>query len=350
MILTLSGANRPKHKKGLLVSLIVILIVNLFLFFTLVLLPPIAVANLPKIVADWMVGQVKEIFSSLDGKDDTYITTLCQGWIDDVYPQFAGYEVDEYPKLYLAESYSFYYYFINEKNIISSDTISMSDYMKYFKSTASDTEIMNQLKADHDFILYDEGFAEQLSKLSDALLNNATQGDGDHAGDGTVIGNAIAWALNVASDDSHGYCMNPSHRLGNPEYDCSSFVTSAFKYGAHLSSVGVSNTTSMLANMSSQGFTIIPYAKSKLQKGDILIYDHGGGASGHTELYIGNNQTVGAHMNIHANGYSDGYCDGTANDQRDLSGQEISVATLSDYSGWEYIIRYTGNPKFELDK
>ncbi len=39
---------------------------------------------------------------------------------------------------------------------------------------------------------------------------------------------AIQWAISIANDDSHGYSQ--SNRNG-PNYDCSSFVSTAFKNG-----------------------------------------------------------------------------------------------------------------------
>ena len=50
---------------------------------------------------------------------------------------------------------------------------------------------------------------------------------------GTVIENAISWALGIADDDSHGYSQLQNRRWGNPDYDCSTFVITAFaKYSA----------------------------------------------------------------------------------------------------------------------
>ena len=345
MTLSMSGAFRPQKKKSKrwLIAIISLLI-SLGYFFLMVLLPPIAMLSLPSIALDWLVGKTQEIFSDIAGGNQA-VEILAQGWLDTVYPQFSGYEISKYPKLYLAESYSFYYYFINEENLIT-DSFTMSDYMEYFKSTASDTEIMNQLKYDHDFILYDESLASQLTTFSDALLNNALTQGGEVKGDGTVIGNTIAWALSVAADDSHGYCQ--THRFGNPEYDCSSFVSYAYKMGGGISKLTIGNTTSMLRTMPIQGFVLLPYSRDKLQRGDIVIYDQTSYGS-HTELYIGDNQTVGAHQNIHADGSTGITCDGSASDQRDISGNEISVVTFYD-SGWQYILRYTGQSKFEVSQ
>ena len=42
----------------------------------------------------------------------------------------------------------------------------------------------------------------------------------------TVIQSAVAWARGIAADASHGY--DQANRWG-PDYDCSSFVISAYK-------------------------------------------------------------------------------------------------------------------------
>lgn len=42
----------------------------------------------------------------------------------------------------------------------------------------------------------------------------------------SVVENAISWAVSIANDNSHGYSQQS--RWG-PDYDCSSFVISAFR-------------------------------------------------------------------------------------------------------------------------
>lgn len=42
----------------------------------------------------------------------------------------------------------------------------------------------------------------------------------------SVVESAISWAIAIANDNSHGYSQ--SSRWG-PDYDCSSFVISAFR-------------------------------------------------------------------------------------------------------------------------
>ena len=110
-----------------------------------------------------------------------------------------------------------------------------------------------------------------------------------------MVEKAIQWALNIAGNDSYGY--STVNRLGNPDYDCSSFVSSAFKY-AGFSVPGNLGTSNMKQSFINAGFTWIPASSisgfpgssANLQRGDILL------SSGHTELYLGNGRNVGAHM------------------------------------------------------
>ena len=71
------------------------------------------------------------------------------------------------------------------------------------------------------------------------------------------------------------------------------------------------------------GFQRLPYNSSNLREGDILW------RAGHTEVYIGNGQTVGAHSD--ENG-------GTAGTQPgDQTGREVSVG--NNWGSWTYIYR-----------
>ena len=138
---------------------------------------------------------------------------------------------------------------------------------------------------------------------------------------------AIEWALSIADDDSHGY--DQTSRWG-PDYDCASLVISAFKYaGADVG--GATYTGNMCSELGSHGFDIIDFSSSQLQRGDILWRRSNG--SGHTELYIGNNQSVGAHCNEFG-----GVTGGKTGDQ---TGKEINVQNCG--TNWMKIIRYRDN-------
>ena len=139
-----------------------------------------------------------------------------------------------------------------------------------------------------------------------------------------VVESAISWAISIANNNSHGYSQ--ISRWG-PDYDCSSFVISAFK------SAGVNvGSATYTGNMRSQfilhGFQWIPWSQigsvSNLQRGDILLNE-----STHTELYLGNNQNVGAHSN---RGYPQ---------TGDQTGTEVSVSGYY-YHPWDGVLRYVG--------
>ncbi len=141
----------------------------------------------------------------------------------------------------------------------------------------------------------------------------------------SVVEKAIAWAISIANDNSHGYSQ--SSRWG-PDYDCSSFVISAFK------SAGVdTGTATYTGNMRSQftqhGFQWIPWSQiggtANLKRGDILLNE-----VSHTEIYLGNNQNVGAHSN---RGYPQ---------TGDQTGTEVSVSGYYNHP-WDGVLRYVSD-------
>ena len=147
-----------------------------------------------------------------------------------------------------------------------------------------------------------------------------------------VIDRAIEWAIATANDQSHGYSQ--TYRWGNPDYDCSSFVISAYR-AAGLSLSSASYTGDMKDAFESEGFQCFTAdelgansSSSRLVRGDILLKP-----GSHTEMYIGNNQLVGAHSakasSSHPNRSSAG------GDQ----GDEISVTGYYSHP-WTYVLRY----------
>ena len=141
----------------------------------------------------------------------------------------------------------------------------------------------------------------------------------------TAIENALAWAVSIANDDSHGYSQQ--NRQG-PDYDCSSLVINSLKH-AGINTGGASYTGDMRTELTKHGFTWIPWSQignvSNLQRGDILLYR--GASSGHTEMYLGNNKNVGAHGTY---GHPE---------KGDQTGKEISVADYW-YDKWNGVLRY----------
>ena len=134
---------------------------------------------------------------------------------------------------------------------------------------------------------------------------------------------AIGWAWDIANDDTHGYSQ--SNRQG-PDYDCSSFVAGALKAAGF--DVSYFTTANMGQELINNGFTEYAFtSQSQLERGDILWYRYG--THGHTEIYLGNNQLIGAHDNW----------DGRTGDS---SGREICADSFYNESStpWMKFYRY----------
>lgn len=161
------------------------------------------------------------------------------------------------------------------------------------------------------------GLAESIN----SAVRSAVSGDANK--------DALAWAVDIANDDRHGYSQ--STRWGNPNYDCSSLVISAYEEAGipvH-SKYGATYTGNMRkAFLASGQFEWIPWSEVKvLCKGDVLLDE-----DSHTEMYYGKSDgqylTVGAHTN------RDGR-DG------DSSGSEINIKPFSHH--WDGVLHYVGN-------
>jgi hypothetical protein len=141
----------------------------------------------------------------------------------------------------------------------------------------------------------------------------------------TKIEAAINWAVGIANDNSHGYTQVMELRQG-PDYDCSSLVINALK-NAGINTGGASYTGNMKSELTKYGFTWISWSEiggvSNLQRGDILF------KTGHTEIYLGNGQNVGAHDD---RGYPQ---------TGDQTGTEINVSSSNNSKrGWTGVLRY----------
>lgn len=141
-----------------------------------------------------------------------------------------------------------------------------------------------------------------------------------------IIQNAIEWCVAIANDDSHGY--DQSNRWG-VDYDCSSLIIEGYEQaGCPVKTNGATYTGNMVEIFVSTGFEKLSYYNGiSLVAGDVLWRD------GHTEMYIGDGQRVGAHIN--ENGETTG---GQTGDQ---TGNEISVENFSSSENWTYVLRLT---------
>ncbi len=153
--------------------------------------------------------------------------------------------------------------------------------------------------------------------------------------DNGVIEDAVQWALKIAAENTHGYSQ---YNRWGPDYDCSSFVISAYEFaGIPLRSAGASYTGDMFASFTACGFIDVTASVNlstgaKLQRGDVLL-KHIGGSNGHTAIAIGNNQIV--HALSDERGQVEGFIPG------DQTGNEICVTNYSNM-GWGYVLRYSG--------
>lgn len=140
-------------------------------------------------------------------------------------------------------------------------------------------------------------------------------------------------AINIAKDNSHGYSQ--INRWGNPDYDCSSLVITVVQNsGIPVKTRGATYTGNMRTVFLTCGFKdVTRYVNlatgTGLKRGDILLNTHS-----HTEIYIGNNQTVGAH--IDENGGVKGRKKG------DNTGNEISIGKYHNHP-WNCVLRYESN-------
>lgn len=140
----------------------------------------------------------------------------------------------------------------------------------------------------------------------------------------------IDWACKIAKDDTHGYSQAVRW---SPDYDCSSFVISALEAaGFPMKAYGASYTGDMGPALKACGFRKVDGVNlsngTGLRRGDILL-----NPVTHTEIYIGNYNTVGAHGSETGGKY------GKAGDQ---TGNEISIQTYRN-KNYKEVWRYAGD-------
>ena len=143
-----------------------------------------------------------------------------------------------------------------------------------------------------------------------------------------VIEDAVAWAIETANDQSHGYSQ--ADRWG-PDYDCSSFVIQAFQQaGVSLREAGASYTGNMRGPMIACGFVDVTYAIGLdsgygLQPGDVLL-----NYSAHTCLAIGGGKVANCRT------------DEGHPQSGDQSGNEIRIQSYWNFP-WNCVLRYKGS-------
>ena len=147
----------------------------------------------------------------------------------------------------------------------------------------------------------------------------------------TKVETATAYAEKIAKDNSHGYSQ--SNRWGNPDFDCSGLVITAFeKAGIKLKSNGATYTGNMAKACEKCGMKNVTSSVNLktgkgLVRGDILLTPNK-----HTAIYTGNNKMVAAHINEK--------CATTGGKSGDQTGNEISITTYKNYP-WSLVYRYS---------
>lgn len=143
-----------------------------------------------------------------------------------------------------------------------------------------------------------------------------------------VIEDAVAWAIETANDQSHGYSQ--ADRWG-PDYDCSSFVIQAFEQaGVSLREAGASYTGNMRGPMIACGFVDVTYSIGLvsgygLQPGDVLL-----NYSAHTCICIGGGKVANCRT------------DEGHPQSGDQSGNEIRIQSYWNFP-WDCVLRYKGS-------
>lgn len=156
---------------------------------------------------------------------------------------------------------------------------------------------------------------------------------------GQGIAKAVNWAVMIANNNGYGYDQptrtsgwakwqsDPSCTNQCGSFDCSSFIAAALTEAGYFQTNPEFTTANEASELEGVGFKqvdTVAFTSSGLQPGDILL------AADHTEMYIGNNQNVGAHINEN-NGTSGGQVG-------DQTGNEISVTPFYD-DNWIGVFR-----------
>ena len=134
---------------------------------------------------------------------------------------------------------------------------------------------------------------------------------------------SLDWAIRTANDNSHGY--DQRNRLGNPDYDCSSFISQALIEGGFNIKKG-STTRTLLNQLIAEGFQIV--SDTNNLPGDIFL-----NPGEHVVMMCGNGNIV--HASINEKGKTVG---GQPGDQ---TGKEICTRKFyTPKNGWKYHLRY----------
>ena len=155
------------------------------------------------------------------------------------------------------------------------------------------------------------------------------------------IARAVALAIEMANDESHGY--DQANRWG-PDYDCASFIITVWEnVGVPVKTNGATVVSNMRKVFLATGFTDVTASVNRvtgagLQAGDVLI------ATPHCEMMVSATERVGAHINELGTA--------TGGETGDQTGTEIDIRPYYNYP-WNYVLRYTQDailPKDQISK
>ena len=146
---------------------------------------------------------------------------------------------------------------------------------------------------------------------------------------GAKVQKAVDYAVAIARDDSHGY--DQVDRWGNPNFDCSGLVITAYeKAGVPVKTNGATYTGNMRKVFLKTGFTDVTSkvnlkTTAGMKVGDVLLAE-----GKHTALYTGSGQLV--HASINEKGKATGGATG------DQTQKEICVRSYYNYP-WGCVLR-----------
>ena len=206
------------------------------------------------------------------------------------------------------------------------------DYPETFKEFTQSTKDVTYLASAFLHNYERAGVSAETERQTNAQywFDNLEGGSSGNTQNQEIINEAVAWAVGIANDDSHGY--DQTNRWG-PDYDCSSLIIQAYENaGSPVKTNGATHTGNMESVFVATGFKSMTYIKGmELKKGDVLLRD------GHTAMYIGEGNIVSAHINEYGE-----VTGGTTGDQ---TAEEIDVSSFSTSGSWTTVLRLptTGN-------